>query len=84
MREGALGAHTLRLHRTAKEIVTPEQYEAAIQVLITIINDTQVPAKVRVSAIQLLMSYIEGRPKESVEHTIQSGPTIRDILGVKD
>jgi hypothetical protein len=77
---GAIGAHTRKLHRTAREIITPEQYEKAVLVLIEIIDDTHTPAKVRLSAIQLLMSYIEGRPTERIEHAIAQGVSIKDLL----
>lgn len=79
-RNGALGAKTLRLHRTAKEIVSQEEYEQAVRALVAIcLNENEV-TKVRLNAIQTLMAYIEGRPKEQVEHTITTGLSAKEVL----
>jgi hypothetical protein len=83
MREGAPSQTTLRLRRALRDIVTDEQYKEVIESLIDIALASK-DVKAKVAAIKIIIEYTEGKPTEKMEHTIQSGPTIKEILGITE
>lgn len=77
---GSLNSQTLKLRRTLREIVTPEEYEAVVRELLEMaLGDKD--RRVQLAAIKLICEYYEGQPPQRIEHTLQSaGLTIKDIL----
>lgn len=80
---GAENATTRKLRRTLRDVITDEQYVEVIQSLVDTALDKK-DSRARVAAIKLIIEYYEGRAPEKVEHTIQSGPTIKEILGITE
>jgi hypothetical protein len=75
----SLGAHTRKLHKTAREIVSPEQYIEVIEDLLrqAFLRDDE---RTALAAKKLIIEYIEGKPKETINVT-GSSQSIADVLG---
>lgn len=77
--EGAIGIVQRQLHRFTKEIVTRDQYEEIINVLIDIAINGKKDSD-RLKAIQLIQERLEGRLPETIQHTVNGGLSARDLL----
>lgn len=75
---GAYGSGTRRLHRTAREIITPEQYVEVIQDLLrqAFLRDDE---RTALAAKKIIIEYIEGKPKETI-NVVSESQSIGDIL----
>lgn len=76
---GNPNAHTRKLHRTVKEIISEEQYAELVLDLYRQAMQNK-DERVAFAAKKLIIEYMEGKPREQVEHTIHSGLTVGEVL----
>ncbi len=65
-----------------QDVVTPEQYKQIIENLVNIALTAR-SDRDKIAATKIIIEYLEGKPKESIEITAPEGLTVKDILTKK-